>query len=518
MNDAATTASDRRGFLDENWHEVETAWPLRLLHIPSMTSIQRTGESTYGVDKQPRYATLTYTWGRFRAEPGSPALGIKGTTWTIPPVKEAHFTVEAFGNVITEISKVVDHAWIDVACIDQENRAVKMSEIGRQAAIFMQAHCSFVWLNYHTHDALQRTLDDVFDLRNVMSVSTPRTTMLKRCQILSGALASLFSDPWFSSLWTLQEAVLRKDAKILSCDARPVTLRHDRNRQIHIENISNLGWNLTNTMGLIMPTSLKFERLGKQIQEILEESGFAIHFLSNPNVSYGAAAYRTTKHPLDRVYGIMQVYGFRLGESARPDIEVTMAELEEQLGEALVNKSPLLAQMFVHTREPAQHKSWMITQHSRVPQQWQFYTTASIRETLKCRMSITANRTALITGRSCSFAEWAEDCSRRLRSEGPMGLGHCYVALDELSHIIPNVPSGFYQGAHAWLTDTTCSRLQKKFGKENLRLFLLGRLRENYGVILLRRTYERLWQRVGVATWPRDREMPTMIDFEEEIH
>lgn len=41
----------------------------------------------------------------------------------------------------------LDFVWVDVACIDQENRAIKKSEVGRQAAIFQQADHVFVWLN-----------------------------------------------------------------------------------------------------------------------------------------------------------------------------------------------------------------------------------------------------------------------------------------------------------------------------------------------------------------------------------
>lgn len=35
--------------------------------------------------------------------------------------------------------------WVDIACIDQENSADKMDEIGRQAAIFRKVKFAYIW-------------------------------------------------------------------------------------------------------------------------------------------------------------------------------------------------------------------------------------------------------------------------------------------------------------------------------------------------------------------------------------
>jgi hypothetical protein len=41
----------------------------------------------------------------------------------------------------------LEWSWIDIACVDQENRDVKMDEVGRQASIFLEAADFFVWLS-----------------------------------------------------------------------------------------------------------------------------------------------------------------------------------------------------------------------------------------------------------------------------------------------------------------------------------------------------------------------------------
>lgn len=51
-------------------------WPRRLLHVPSMTSVEREGEDMYmGVEK-PQYNIISYTWGRFEVSEG-PSLQVK---------------------------------------------------------------------------------------------------------------------------------------------------------------------------------------------------------------------------------------------------------------------------------------------------------------------------------------------------------------------------------------------------------------------------------------------------------
>ena len=71
---------------------VPRAWPLRLLHIPSMTSREWKPGNVYGPDTEPNYSILSYTWGRFQVADG-PRLAIKGIDWQVPSIDESYFTV-----------------------------------------------------------------------------------------------------------------------------------------------------------------------------------------------------------------------------------------------------------------------------------------------------------------------------------------------------------------------------------------------------------------------------------------
>lgn len=83
------------------------------------------------------------------------------------------------------------------------------------------------------------------------------------------------------------------------------------------------------------------------------------------------AYYRTTSDPLDQIYGIMQVFDFRLGKSAEnasPDMIYTLPELEDQFGEALLLKNATASQLYFNTDITPLGKGWRIRQTSRIPE------------------------------------------------------------------------------------------------------------------------------------------------------
>ena len=155
------SGNDRASPDEGNWGVGN--WPRRLLHVPSMTSLEWKPGNTYGGHVAPRYNAVSYTWGRYDLDiPGGKkkkafrnikAIGISGVDWTIPRICPEHFNVDQFQDLIKqacELANVVDERteflWLDVACIDQNNGPQKMAEIGRQAAIFRGAQNVFVWL------------------------------------------------------------------------------------------------------------------------------------------------------------------------------------------------------------------------------------------------------------------------------------------------------------------------------------------------------------------------------------
>lgn len=387
----------------DRWSGIASYWPRRLLHIPTMNSIERDETNSYSGQKEPKYGILTYTWGRWHTKWG-PTLDIKGTTWKIPSVGEEHFSVADFKSIIDKMGEDTEWAWIDVACIDQEKDSIKMDEIGRQVGIFHNAHKVYVWLSHLKTTVLKSTLDDIWNYGPDLRFRSESTyTVPELVARLSSAFDTLFADPWFSSLWTLQESILRNDALILSREAEPIPLGyHDGEAYLRI--LINTCQNIYQDLVKIDAENPSVQDTAKRLVILIEQVGYFFLFTDNPNVQYGIARHRKTSYPLDRIYAIMQIYNLRVGQSVHPKRTYSFEELEDEFAEALNVSSPILGQMFVHLHKPKPGKAWRITQLSRVPDSLNSYRSPVFH----CQISVTKSGHALFKGKACKFVDLVE--------------------------------------------------------------------------------------------------------------
>jgi len=365
-------------------------WPRRLLHIPTLTSYEWKPGNCYNGIKEPQYNAITYTWGRFRLKSGhkpnvtSVPIQIDGDgeQWSIPRIDPSHFTAEEFETTIrapsllytnTSDTEPVDFLWLDIACIDQRETDPKSAaEIGRQAVIFHGARRVFVWLTTLHYTILEDIMTGIERgcIKNQTQHSTCHSNALDCIRIL-------LSDPWFSSLWTLQEAFLKPEACLLSKDAaliRRSKILDPERPEIHklppYYRLTDViyfleSWAKTNenvTVG-------KLQDIYKNIEVIISERGIrALHY-GNELGMYEAALHRQASVPQDRVYGIQQIFGFRLGKSAipaAPGENFSLRDLENQLGESLMLSRPVLSQLHVFTQVVPENSRWRFHSCSRV--------------------------------------------------------------------------------------------------------------------------------------------------------
>lgn len=195
--------------------DVDKIWPRRLLDTVSMTSFERQDGNVYNGEREPSYSIMSYTWGRFALEPApsdAERLPVAGITWQIPSIDPNYFSAAQFRQVIQSTREMSGNRflWLDVACIDQENYAAKMEEVGRQAGIFANAGMTFVWLWTIPLEVLQSSFSIIQDVR-----SGPWRESEVALAQLKNAVCTVLDDWWFTSLWTLQEEGLRPDARIL---------------------------------------------------------------------------------------------------------------------------------------------------------------------------------------------------------------------------------------------------------------------------------------------------------------
>ncbi|KAF2122740.1 hypothetical protein BDV96DRAFT_561298 [Lophiotrema nucula] len=499
------------------WEGIPGSWPRRLLHIPTMTSLERREGNFYGRWKEPQYGILTYTWGRWQRKDG-PRLGILGTSWTIPAVDEEHFTTQSFERIIKRMGEDVEFAWLDVACIDQENDTVKMDEIRKQVSIFTTAHRVYVWLSRLPTNTLTTALDDVFRCETHLYDDDTRALGKSLPDVLTDLLHSLdtiFRDPWFTSLWTLQEGTLRRDALVLSREGDTVPVALIPKLNVYLGFLLNAFFHLRTAIAGHLSRkewNIEVEPLSNKIVNLIRNAGYDhAPFCQNPNIQYGAANRRITSFPLDRIYGITAIYGIQIGDHANS--VCTFEELEYEFAAAINKYSPRLGQMFVHTHQPDEGCTWKITQRSRVPNELETFN----RDLLDtCTIIPGSRKSASFEGPTCSFASLLKVwLSRKLDTyEDSDYIYPARIRVDDyLPDMYPSLPrllGGAFdneeQGLEAYLP--LADALLKTFEPVKLLVLRLGEYRKTpqdrfmVGLVLLSSgASEAGYQRLGLCTW-----------------
>lgn len=124
----------------------------------------------------------------------------------------------------------------------------------------------------------------------------------------------------------------------------------------------------TNRIGQDTNRSINLDEDGLHtLGHLIERFGFFSSVYENPSLLYVATRFRSSRDPLDRIYGIMQVFGFRLGEAAEPHRTFTLSQIENLDGETLISLSTVRAQLFVHTRPIEPGNCWRVDHYSQIP-------------------------------------------------------------------------------------------------------------------------------------------------------
>ena len=391
----ATTIHDK----DDARFNNEGKWPRRLLHVDlepfSLRSHKWKPGNIYGHQKEPRYNAISYTWGRWElkdrlTQPDVTSLKILGVPWSVPRICASHFTVAELTQAIRRAAEPPEHdwddyderltsndfgfLWIDIGCIDQRGTPEAKAEIGRQARIFRGAQSVYVWLSQHSHKNLSQIAQNIFTAGNEAIVTD--TSPLREGRAWSARwqlslhenVGMLRNDPWFTSLWCLQEAFLCQDAVLLSKEAKFVkggnkniaSLRHIINKTAH-------------AYAQMKEQLFSDSQLASQLQpvmDLIQRTGLAALYSENPMTLLPIARFRETTRELDRVYAIMQSFGdnFKVGEAKGGQHPIySIQELEDEFGTLLLEQYPTLSQMHVYTLPPRKGRGWRISTTSEIP-------------------------------------------------------------------------------------------------------------------------------------------------------
>lgn len=391
-------------------------WPRRLLHVPSMTSCKWTPGNIYYGQENPSYVAISYTWGKYELDEQEMqdvrALPVRGVPWKVPRINPStHFRVDEFQHICWETMKtpdkyyefdreqdfrpgnglsglvrwvlrylerhrmVYEFLWLDVACIEQRDSEIKWAEIGRQAQIFQGANAAYVWLSHTPYEVLVSSFEAFDNAVNKLQ-KEPFHSSASSFDASEGleeaflSLTTLTADPWFKSLWTLQEGYLRNHAIILSREGR---VHCDRSKIV--KTCLSLDYLYQRSSDVISwsertQTQKSHPRL-RDLLDLVRRTGLGALWLNNPVGLLGVSHNRDPQRPLDRVYGVMQIFGpdFRVGKAAHPDSthEYSLDELENEFGKAILENYPILSQMHIYLEPPPPGKGWRVQADSVIP-------------------------------------------------------------------------------------------------------------------------------------------------------
>lgn len=308
----------------------------------------------------------------------------------------------------------VNYVWVDVACINQgrdspEDIAEGADQVGKQMIIFSQASNAFVWLCGTSSIEIKETLaagfEAQFQLEDELSlfkeVNQPHSFTVKNesefdkeisevmsslpirnfskdkekvilgfLDSLEAALDRLTSDRWFSSLWTLQESVLRRYAILLAQEGTHVVAAGTEKTPVTLAMVANSYRNLIMDLDryLLWIRSPNIVEKMVYLRSRTRRTILAFMVCNNPNVPYCLARYRECKEEEDWLYGVMQVYGFQLGKTVQRHLSFDLNDLNAQFAKTLNEWNPVVGQMVVHTDVPERGTSWKITPGCDVPE------------------------------------------------------------------------------------------------------------------------------------------------------
>jgi Heterokaryon incompatibility protein (HET) len=181
--------------------------------------------------RSPEYVAISHTWGRWIKE-DAPWISLPNVPWKIP--QNEKFDVSELPQLLERFP--CEYIWLDLLTIPQEDSPedmvkIQQGEIARQAAIFRNASSAVAWLkDIQNWSALPSTIRYLsFNFLRNFSINEANRAALSFLLSDASTAADNFIElldphkdekrdpnqrkpnPWFTSLWTLQEVCLRPD-------------------------------------------------------------------------------------------------------------------------------------------------------------------------------------------------------------------------------------------------------------------------------------------------------------------
>lgn len=345
---------------------------------------------------------------------------------------------------------------------------------------------------------------------------------------MRSTLDCICKDPWFSSLWTLQEAFLCPEARFLSLDGHFLvngpSSGGSLSRMTYIcERTRDITEYLLRSFNKDALKELTWLRRCREIQHLVKAKGLAALQSKNPMILYSTAGKRTAQKDYDYIYAIQQVFGFRLGNS-RPGHAgrvYSRLKLQMQLGTELLKKYPVQSQMHIFDEPVEDKQGWCMSLASRLPGHKIPQAVTPCVSSLRGHWLADGGCLGHFAGQGCTFADFHDAVVKATDSGGE---GTRFAICLDVVQSQPDEPPE-YRGWSAGRDrdgskehQELASWLNKKYASQRLCVLLLGRLEEGFlgqgtfvahggsvGLLLVQ-TAETIdsnayWKRIGFAAW-----------------
>ncbi|KAJ5345751.1 hypothetical protein N7452_003755 [Penicillium brevicompactum] len=259
------------------------------------------------------YVCVSHTWGRYKKNEKTTLPGCPH--WEIP--KNSIFEIKDLPRYLQELAKKtqIRYVWFDLVCIPQTREEgwseIYRQELGNQAAIFKGSSICVAWFNYIDDWKSENMLTDwmTSTIRQLVKRDDKdhdepdsSKSFLKNSPYLSEDLVPKLAQhpshakfsitypvrnredtyigagsPWFTSLWTLQEALLCPHVVLMSRNWTPLTCKSGI--PITLDQLCSLSWVTCYLMSHSSPTRVgesyggdigKYNGLPNPVDKLLE--------------------------------------------------------------------------------------------------------------------------------------------------------------------------------------------------------------------------------------------------------
>lgn len=254
-------------------------------------------------------------------------------------------TLKVIENLRIGLSYMIKQAstqflWVDEICIDQENEEERAVQIPLMEEIYTRCQECLVWLGDGTPetdiaiDAMPRISEHVklYGAKQAWEregINVHSSEVLESC--LWRGLVNLFSRPWFTRVWTLQECVL-PDNVLFLCGSKVIAFT----------GMEPLAWPLLQLLTLLQPffgnAALGESKLFAGFLRVLRITEFK-NLNKEPKICLDTLRLLYFTRPLsasnclDKIYGILGLADISLRDHLKIDYHSTDVQVSRQVAE-----------------------------------------------------------------------------------------------------------------------------------------------------------------------------------------